>query len=138
LEIGKALDACTLIVSQIFERKGIPKEEEPEATDAPAEPEPVLAEEPDVPRGVAKAPAPEAADSREDIYATIAAGAAKLQKLEPHSPIPMLIRIAVDMAALPFPQLMGALARDRLMGALIRDPEILQSLVQELTGIQPR
>ena len=48
--------------------------------------------------------------------------------MEPHSPIPILIQRAVELGSLPFPQLMGALAKDQLMNALIRDPNILQEI----------
>ena len=58
-------------------------------------------------------PPPEkAAQTRDDVYQRLAEAAAVLQKLEPHSPIPYLIRRAVDLGAMPFPQLMKALISD--------------------------
>jgi type VI secretion system protein ImpA len=127
LELRKSLESCRLLVTQILERKGPPV--------TPSAPEPAAppANGPPAPVAVSRS----GPRSREEIYAQIAAAAAELQRMEPHSPVPMLIRTAVDMAALPFPQLMGALARDRLMAALIRDPAILQVLVHEFSTIPP-
>jgi len=58
-------------------------------------------------------PPPEKAElTRDAVYQRLAEAAAVLQKLEPHSPIPYLIRRAVDLGAMPFPQLMKALISD--------------------------
>jgi predicted component of type VI protein secretion system len=35
-----------------------------------------------------------------------------LERLEPHSPVPYLVRRAVALGSLPFPQLMKALIRE--------------------------
>jgi type VI secretion system protein ImpA len=130
LELRKALESCRLLVTQILERKGPPPvTANVQETAAPPSNGP--------PTAVTVAVTPSGQRSREEIYGQIAAAAAELQRMEPHSPLPMLIRTAVDMAALPFPQLMGALARDRLMAALIRDPAILQELVREFSTIPP-
>ena len=75
-----------------------------------------------------RAPAAAAGETRDELYAVLATTAARLQRMEPHSPIPILIQRAVDLGSLPFPQLMGALAKDHLMSALIRDPGILQDI----------
>jgi type VI secretion system protein ImpA len=53
-----------------------------------------------------------AASSRADAYRQLAEAAAMLERLEPHSPIPYLVKRAVELGALPFPQLMKALIRD--------------------------
>lgn len=50
--------------------------------------------------------------SRADAYRQLAQAAAVLQQLEPHSPIPYLIQRAVDLGAMPFPQLIRELVRD--------------------------
>jgi type VI secretion system protein ImpA len=67
-----------------------------------------------------------AAVSRADAYRQLADAANLLQRLEPHSPIPYLVKRAVELGALPFPQ---------LMKALIRDTSVLSELNREL-GIQ--
>jgi type VI secretion system protein ImpA len=51
-----------------------------------------------------------------------------LQRLEPHSPIPYLINRAVELGALPFPD---------LMIALIRDAEVLAGMNRELGIKEP-
>ncbi len=63
-----------------------------------------------------------AAGSRADAYRQLAAAADLLQRLEPHSPIPYLVKRAVELGALPFPQ---------LMKALIREPNVLAELTRE-------
>jgi type VI secretion system ImpA family protein len=50
--------------------------------------------------------------TREDIYKELATAADALERLEPHSPVPFLVRRAVELGALPFPLLMQALIRD--------------------------
>jgi len=45
-----------------------------------------------------------------------------LEQLEPHSPVPFLIRKAVEFGSLPFPQLMRALIRDdKIIGEMNRE-----------------
>jgi type VI secretion system protein ImpA len=50
--------------------------------------------------------------TRADIYARLAEAAAKLQEIEPHSPIPYLLQRAVELGHMPFPKLMRALISD--------------------------
>ena len=50
--------------------------------------------------------------TRADVYQRLAESADLLEKMEPHSPIPYLIKRAVDLGSLPFPQLMRALISD--------------------------
>jgi type VI secretion system protein ImpA len=50
--------------------------------------------------------------TRADAYRQLSEAAALLQRLEPHSPIPYLVQRAVELGAMPFPQLMKALIRD--------------------------
>ena len=50
--------------------------------------------------------------TRDDIYQELANAASALERLEPHSPVPFLVRRAVELGALPFPLLMQALIRD--------------------------
>lgn len=61
--------------------------------------------------------------TREDIYHALAEAADALERLEPHSPVPFLVRRAVELGALPFPM---------LMAALIRDTSVLSEMNREL------
>jgi type VI secretion system protein ImpA len=61
--------------------------------------------------------------TRADAYRQLSEAAALLQRLEPHSPIPYLVQRAVELGAMPFPQ---------LMKALIRDANTLTELTREL------
>lgn len=61
--------------------------------------------------------------TREDIYQELATAASALERLEPHSPVPFLVRRAVELGALPFPL---------LMQALIRDASVLAEMNREL------
>ncbi len=64
--------------------------------------------------------------NRAAAYAQLQRAAEVLQQMEPHSPIPYLVRRAVELGRLPFP---------RLMQQLIRDTNILMELNREL-GIE--
>jgi type VI secretion system protein ImpA len=50
--------------------------------------------------------------SRAEIYRRLSEAASALQHMEPHSPIPYLLKRAVELGNMPFPQLMRALIRD--------------------------
>jgi type VI secretion system protein ImpA len=65
--------------------------------------------------------------TRSDIYARLSEAADLLERIEPHSPVPFLIRKAVEFGGLPFPE---------LMKALIRDDSVLTDMNREL-GIKP-
>jgi type VI secretion system protein ImpA len=58
--------------------------------------------------------------SREDAYRQIAQVANFLERLEPHSPIPDLLRKAIELGRMPFRQLIHAMVRDTTMLAEIR------------------
>ena len=60
--------------------------------------------------------------SREALYQQLDVLAQELQSLEPHSPIPYLIRRAVKLGALTFPD---------LIRALVRDANVLNELTRE-------
>ena len=60
--------------------------------------------------------------SRSDAYAQLQQAADTLEKLEPHSPIPHLVKRAVQLGRLPFPQ---------LISTLIRDGNVLEELERE-------
>jgi type VI secretion system protein ImpA len=120
LELRKALEQCHMLAREILGRKG------PAPVEAPAAPAEANGSTPPHARPAVRTA--EAGDSREELYAALAATAARLQRIEPHSPIPILIQRAVELGSLTFPELMGALAKDHLMNALIRDPGILQDI----------
>ncbi len=61
--------------------------------------------------------------TREQVYQQIAQAGESLRKLEPHSPIPYLLERAVELGALPFPE---------LMKALVRDAQVLAGMSREL------
>jgi type VI secretion system protein ImpA len=68
------------------------------------------------------APANGAPGSRAEAYRQLEQAAALLRRLEPHSPIPYLVQRAVELGALPFPQLIKALIRDAaVLGELNRE-----------------
>ncbi len=60
--------------------------------------------------------------SRSDIYAQVLNLANTLEKLEPHSPIPYLLRRAVELGKMPF---------SRLIQELVRDPSGLSEIRRE-------
>jgi type VI secretion system protein ImpA len=72
--------------------------------------------------------------SREQAYQRLREAAKALGQLEPSSPVPCLVELAVQLAALPFPKLMEALAEMRLLGALVRDNEVQEKLKKNLSG----
>jgi type VI secretion system protein ImpA len=112
-ELRRALEDCRLLARQILQRKA------PTPAPAAAAGEAAGPAEPARPDG--RAPA-----TRDDVYRRLAEAADLLQQLEPHSPIPYLVRRAVALGAMPFPQ---------LIRELIREPNVLQELVREF-GIQ--
>ncbi len=110
--LRRAVEDCRGLAKQLLQRKG-PAADDGEAPAAGA------AEE-----GIGAAPAPaRAALTRADVYRRLAEAADLLQQMEPHSPIPYLIRRAVELGAMPFPL---------LMRALIRDASVLQEMDREL------
>lgn len=62
--------------------------------------------------GDARGSAARAVATRAEVYRKLGEAADLLQQLEPHSPIPYLVRKAVELGGLPFPQLMKALIDD--------------------------
>ena len=64
--------------------------------------------------------------TREEAYRQLAKAAAVLERLEPHSPIPYLVKRAVALGGLPFPE---------MIKAFVRESSVLDDLHREL-GIQ--
>jgi len=114
--LRRAVEECHNLMQQILTRKrpaAAPKSDMPNGQAAPA-----LA---------AAAPA-QALATRDEYYRQLASIADRLQKLEPHSPIPYLIHRAVELGSLQYPQ---------LIKALIRDPNVLAELKRELGLKEP-
>jgi type VI secretion system protein ImpA len=105
----RAVEECHQLLQQIVQRKGpVPGEDEAPAADGAA-------------AGTAAGPGRVPA-TRAEAYRQLAQAADLLQQLEPHSPIPYLVRRAVELGALPFPQLIKALIRDaNVLGELNRE-----------------
>ena len=61
--------------------------------------------------------------TRDEAYRQLAQAAEVLRQLEPHSPIPYLVRRAVELGSLSFPE---------LIQALIREPNAITELKREL------
>jgi type VI secretion system protein ImpA len=97
-ELQSALADCYTLAKQILQRKG------PDEGDAPTD---GVSAEANGAAGPARATA-----TRAEAYRRLAEAADVIERLEPHSPIPYLVRRAVELGALPFPQLMRALIRD--------------------------
>lgn len=108
--VYKALEECHQLAQDIAKRKG------PGTSEAPANGAPAAA------TGGAPAGPARAVTSRAEAYRQLAQAADLLEQLEPHSPIPYLVRRAVELGALPFPKLMRALIRDaNVIGELTRE-----------------
>ncbi len=60
--------------------------------------------------------------SRQGVYAQILELAAALQAMEPHSPVPLLIRRAVELRDVPFPDLVDFLTSDKKVLEFLRHP----------------
>ncbi|HEX4000406.1 MAG TPA: type VI secretion system protein TssA [Pirellulales bacterium] len=118
-----AMDDCLRLAKQILQRKGPPPseagavEENGEQTD-----------DGQAAGGPAVAMGRPRLSTREDIYRALAEAADALERLEPHSPVPFLVRRAVELGALPFPM---------LMAALIRDTAVLSEMNRELGIKEP-
>lgn len=108
--LRQAVDDCRMFVQQIYKRKA-PAGDEQKTQGEAAEGKTV------------SAPGKATAANRDEAYRQLAHAAAVLQQLEPHSPIPYLVQRAVELGALPFPQ---------LMKALIRDTNVLSEMNREL------
>ncbi len=130
-DLRTAIGDCYVLAKQILEKKG----PEPGATgDGPGETiEPGGAGAgggDDSPRGAQldnRSVSERAILTRADVYRRLGEAADLLEKLEPHSPIPYLVRKAVELGGMPFPV---------LMRALIRDESVLTEMNREL-GIKP-
>jgi type VI secretion system protein ImpA len=116
-EIHRAVEECQQLAEQILRRK------------SPAPAESAHPGDQASPAAATNGASPAAAAAtRAEAYRQLARAADLLQTLEPHSPIPYLVRRAVELGALPFPQLMKALIRDaNVLGELSRELGIKES-----------
>ncbi len=60
--------------------------------------------------------------SRQGIYAQLLELAAALEAVEPHSPVPLLLRRAVELRDVPFPELVDFLTSDKRVLEFLRHP----------------
>ncbi|OWK38544.1 type VI secretion system protein TssA [Fimbriiglobus ruber] len=65
---------------------------------------------------------PGAVRTRADVYARLAELTQELERFEPHSPVPYLIRRAIEMRDLRFPELVDQLTSDKRLLEFIRNP----------------
>jgi type VI secretion system protein ImpA len=98
-ELQAALSDCHTLAVLTLQQKG---PAESAATD----------EDPAKANGTGTAAPSGAIASRTEAYRRLAEAADVIERLEPHSPIPYLVRRAVELGAMPFPLLMRALIRD--------------------------
>lgn len=99
-ELQSALSDCYTLGKQVLQQKGPAAADNAVAEGTPAE------------ANGTPAGANRPTTSRAEAYRRLAEAADVIERLEPHSPIPYLVRRAVELGALPFPQLMRALIRD--------------------------
>lgn len=113
LNLRQALADLTGLLVDELDRRGAPAET---GTDR-------FARKEELPTGPATPSGP-----REEIYASLEGAAERLRAMEPHSPIPYMIKRAVRLGRLPFP---------RLMEQVIREPSALTELNRELGIAEP-
>jgi type VI secretion system protein ImpA len=115
-QLRQALTDCRTLAGMVLSRKGPAPAAaaEPATADAGAE----VADAAGNGRAEPKRPT-----TREEVYGQLAAAADLLLQIEPHSPIPYLIRRAVELGKLPFPQ---------LIKMLVRDPNVITEMNREL------
>jgi type VI secretion system protein ImpA len=70
--------------------------------------------------------------TREQAYRKLREAAEVLGRLEPSSPVPCLLELAVQLEKLPFPKLMKTLAEMQLIAALVRDNGVQDQLKENL------
>lgn len=118
--IRMAIDDARTLMTQIAQKKGSPETAQLSNDSSEA---------PSAGNGAGQGTGPiDPGKSRAAIYQSIAEAAARLEKLEPHSPVPYLLRRCVDLGMRPFPE---------MIKAFVRDDGILQEIDREL-GIPPK
>lgn len=114
--LRQAVFECRTLSRQVLDRKG-PEDAEPGEGAADGGPEGAAGGPPGAARSM---------NTRAQVYQTLSEAAEVLAKIEPHSPIPYMIRRAVVLGDLPFPE---------LIKQLVRDASVLTELSRNL-GIQ--
>ncbi|MDX2039561.1 MAG: type VI secretion system protein TssA [Isosphaeraceae bacterium] len=109
-----AMEDCLRQVHSILKDKGgiNPPQADGGESGEPAEAEAAGEAVVEASSGGGGGPARKAVITRADVYRRLAESAELLEKMEPHSPIPYMIKRAVSLGSLPFPQLMKALLSD--------------------------
>lgn len=116
---------CQNLINLILQRKGPAPSEEAPAEEGDASQDGATGD------GATGQPRTSRA-TREGLYQQLNAIASQLQQMEPHSPIPYLIQKAIELGAMPFPQLMKALLRDdNVLSELNRELGIREEQPQE-------
>jgi len=102
--IGNAVSRCIELIEELSKRKGIPLVDTPASTstDTPG----------DSSHSGSGSSSASLSGSREGLYRQLSDIALSLERMEPHSPIPMLLRRCVRLGAMPFPQLIREIVRD--------------------------
>lgn len=111
IDVRGALDEALVLAKQALSRKAPVEVEASGGRESPVNGD-ASKQGADPPRS------PSARLTRHDIYARLSEAASILEKMEPHSPVPYLIRRAVALGSLPFPQMMKALMRTEFQNAL--------------------
>lgn len=114
LQLRRAIDDCRALVGMIVQRKPKPGAD----TESP--------ETPPADAGTTASsatPAPTLGRSRDALYRQITEIAAQLERLEPHSPVPYLLRRAATLGAMPFPD---------MIRSFVRDENVIQEMIREL------
>src|SRR5262249_44886054 len=106
--LRQAVDDCRILVQQILKLKGAAAGGDDVEADG---------------KQAGATGGARSASSRAEAYRQLKDAARVLQQLEPHSPIPYLVQRAVELGAMPFPE---------LMRALIREPNVLAELNREM------
>jgi type VI secretion system protein ImpA len=108
-----ALGDCQILAQQIAQKKGPAASPQLTETAPPQE----------ATNGAAVVVAANPLATREDIFDRLAEAAAALQRMEPHSPVPYLIRRAIELGSMQFPD---------LMKNLILNADVLKVMNREL------
>lgn len=109
-DLRAAFSESQLLCKQALSRKGAAEVVEAASEETTEEAAPAAGPKPTT--------AARAMATRADVYARLGEAADLLERLEPHSPVPYLIRRAVALGRLPFPQMMKALMREEFKNAL--------------------
>src|SRR5262249_2304696 len=106
VRLRSAIDDCLALARRLLQSKGpgpsrnLDKGEQPPSDDGEGGDQPIVSSRPEPPQ------------SRAEVYRRLAEAADLLQEMEPNSPSPYLIRLAVRLGDMPFPQLIKALISD--------------------------